>query len=141
MSLSKFQAIENASTGTQSALQDNMLAARLDNKMSALDLAKMLVDLDEGRILSGSSRQTAFDILAGQQYHSRLPAKLSASTDVYHKTGTLSGVYNDAGLLFTKGSDSGVAVVFLSQNVRPGAGSKMDSVAAQIAKLVESAYL
>jgi beta-lactamase class A len=140
MTLSKFQAIENASTGTQTAAQDNLLAARLDNKMSALDLARLLIDLDEGRVLNGASRRTAFDILAGQKYHSRIPAKLSSSTDVYHKTGTLSGVRNDAGLLFTKNADSGVAVVFLSQDIRPGAGSKMDRVAAQIGKLVETAY-
>lgn len=140
MTLSQFQAIENASTGTQTEAQDNLLAARLDNKMSALDLANLLVDLDSGRLLSGQSRATAFSVLAGQKYHSRLPAQLASSTDVYHKTGTLSGVRNDAGLLYTNNSKSGVAVVFLTQDIRPGAGSKMDRVAAQIAKLVESAY-
>jgi beta-lactamase class A len=140
MSLSQFQAIENASTGTQSAQQDNLLAARLDNKMSALDLAKLLVDLDSGRVLNGASRETAFSVLAGQKYHSRLPAKLASTTEIYHKTGTLSGVHDDAGLLYTRNADTGVAVVFLSQNIRPGAGAKMDHVAAQVAKLVESAY-
>lgn len=140
MTLSKFQAIEDASTGTQTEYQDNLLAARLDNKMSALDLAQLLADLDSGKVLSGSYRQAAFDILAGQKYHSRLPANLSSSTDVYHKTGTLSGVRNDAGIMYTQGADGGVAVVFLSQQIKPGAGAKMDRVAAQIAKLVESAY-
>ncbi|MCA9778633.1 MAG: serine hydrolase, partial [Candidatus Eremiobacteraeota bacterium] len=63
MSLSQFQAIENASTGTQSEAQDNMLAARLDNKMSALDLANLLIALDKGTLLGDSASKTAFSIL------------------------------------------------------------------------------
>lgn len=140
LTLSQFQAIEDASTGTQSVAQDNLLAARLDNKMSALDLANLLMALDQGTFFNEASRSAAFSILAGQKYHSRLPAKLSSSTDIYHKTGTLSGVRNDAGLLYVKGAQSGVAVVFLTQEIRPGASTKMDNIAATIAKLVESAY-
>lgn len=139
LSLREFQAIENASTGTQSASQDDMLAARLDNKMSATDLANLLIKLEKGELLSPALTKKAFDILAGQQYHTRLPQKLSPSTQIYHKTGTLSGVRNDAGLLFTKNRNEGVAVVFLSQYVN--SGSKVDRLAGQIAKLVETAYL
>ena len=140
LTLSQFQAIEDASTGTQSASQDNLLASRLDNKMSALDLAKLLVALDKGTLLSSQSRSKAFDILAEQQFHSRLPKNLNSSSDMYHKTGTLSGVRNDAGLLYVRGREDGVAIVFLSQNITPGSDSKVDRVAAQMAKLVESAY-
>jgi beta-lactamase class A len=141
LSLAQFQAIEDASTGTQTEQQDNMLATRLDNKMSALDLAKLLVRLDQGDLLSSSQRRVAFNILAGQKYHSRLPAKLSTGTEIYHKTGTLSGVRNDAGLLYVKNQEAGVAVVFLSQYIQPGAGSKVDRLAGQVAKLVETAYM
>lgn len=141
LSLRKFQAIENASTGTQSGAQDKMLAARLDNKMSALDLAKLLMALDQGNLLSDKKRSQALSILAGQRYHTRLPSKLSPSTDIYHKTGTLSGVRDDAGLLYMKNRNDGVAVVFLSQNLAPGASKKADNLAARIAKLVEKAYL
>ena len=141
LTLDQFQAIEDASTGSQTAYQDNLLAARLDNKMSALDLANILIQLDRGTLLSQSQRKAALEILSGQKYHSRLPKKLSAGTRVYHKTGTLSGVRNDAALLFMKNRSDGVAVVFLSQNIPPGAGSKVDGLAAQVAKLVENAYL
>lgn len=141
LSISKFQAIENASTGTQTAAQDNQLAARLDNKMSALDLAGLLMKLDQGTLLNQAQTETALSILAGQKYHSRLPSKLSASTKIYHKTGTLSGISNDAGLLYVKGRNEGVAVVFLSRYLRPGAEGKADRLAGQIGKLVEAAYL
>ena len=138
LTLSAFQRIEDASLGTQSAAQDRTLAAQLDNKMSALDLAKMLAALDAGKLLSANGRETALDIMAGQQFHTRLPAKLSSSTDIYHKTGTLSGVINDAGLIYVSGRDSGIAVVFLSQNVTNE--SAADSLAAQVAATVEQAY-
>lgn len=138
LSLSQFQAVENASLGTQSAYQDNQLAARLDNVMSAEDLAGLLVQLDQGQLLSDEKRAYAFQILAGQKYHTRLPKKLSPQTQIYHKTGTLSGVINDAGLIIPAGRQDGVAVVFLSKYVTQS--SKMDALAAQIAKLVETAY-
>lgn len=140
LSVSQFQAIENASTGTQTAAQDNLLAARLDNKMSALDLARMMVALDQGTLISEAARKKALNIIAGQQYHTRLPKNLASTSDLYHKTGTLSGIRCDAGLLYVKGRDEGIGLVFLSQNIRPGAEGKMDNVAAQIGKLVEQAY-
>ena len=138
MSLSAFQRIEDGSLGSQTAAQDRLLAAQLDNKMSALDLAKMLAALESGKLLGTSGRERALDIMAGQKYHTRLPAKLRPSTVVYHKTGTLSGIINDAGLIYPDSNGSGVAVVFLSQNVT--SESAAESLAAQVAKTVEQAY-
>ncbi len=140
LSIGQFQAIENASTGTQTAAQDNRLAAELDNKMSALDLAGLLMKLDRGALLNQGQTEAALSILAGQKYHTRLPAKLSTSTDVYHKTGTLSGIRNDAGLFYIKGRTEGVAVVFLSRYLRPGAEGKADRLAGEVGRLVETAY-
>lgn len=140
MTLAQFQAIENASTGTQSAAEDRLLAASLDNLMSAEDLAQLLVDLDSEKLLSAGQTKLAFDILGGQKYHSRLPSKLSPGTSIFHKTGTLAGVRNDAGILFPTGAKRGVAVVFLSKDVPSGSSNAVDSLAGQVAKLVEQAY-
>lgn len=140
MSLREFQRIEDASTGTQSGAEDRMLAAALDNKMSALDLAQLLVDLDTGKLLSKNGTKRTFDILDGQKYHTRLPRKLAPGTGIYHKTGTLAGVRNDAGILFPPKSANGIAVVFLSQHVRRGSDGAVDRLAGQVAKLVEQAY-
>ena len=138
LSLSAFQRIEDASLGTQTSAQDRLLAAQLDNKMSALDLANMLAALDSGKLIGEKGRERALDIMAGQKFHSRLPAKLNSSTAIYHKTGTLSGVINDVGLMYPSGARRGVAVVFLSQNVT--SESAAESLAAQVAKTVEQAY-
>ena len=101
-------------------------------------VAKMLAALESGKLLGTSGRERALDIMAGQKYHTRLPAKLRPSTVVYHKTGTLSGIINDAGLIYPDANGSGVAVVFLSQNVT--SESAAESLAAQVAKTVEQAY-
>ena len=138
LTLNTFQHIEDGSVGTQSSAQDRMLAAKLDNKMSALDLANLLIKVDKGGILSAGSQERMWDIMAGQAYHSRLPARLDDSTVIYHKTGTLSGILNDAGIMWVNGGRDGVAVVFLSQNVTSEASA--ESLAAQVAKMVESAY-
>lgn len=140
LSLASFQAIEDASGSTQSAYEDNLLAARLDNKMSAKDLARMLVDLDSGKLLGSDGRQRALQVLAGQKFHTRLPSRLSRQSQLFHKTGTLSGVRNDAGLLYVNGREDGVAIVFLTQNIKPGAEAKLDRVAGLVAQLVEDAY-
>lgn len=139
LTLTAFQRIEDASLGSQSAAQDRMLAARLDNAMSALDIATMLIKIDKGELLSASSRQRLWQIMAGQRYHSRLPAKLQASTVIYHKTGTLAGVINDAAIMYPNGVNRpGVAVVFLSQNVT--SESAAEALSNQVAKIVETAY-
>jgi beta-lactamase class A len=138
LTLSGFQRLEDASLGSQSEAQDRLLAAQLDNKISALDLARMLAALDAGKLLSESGKQTALDIMAGQKYHTRLPARLSSGTTIYHKTGTLSGIVNDAGLIYVPGRESGIAVVFLSQNVTNEGAA--ESLAAQVAQAVEQAY-
>ena len=140
LSLRRFQQIEDGSVGTQSSAQDRELAARLDNKMSALDLAKLIMDVEQGKILNASSKKRFLSILAGQKYHTRLPRKLSSRSDFYHKTGTLSGVRDDAGLLYAPGQSEGVAIVFLSHGVVGSSNGKVDRLAGQIAKLVEKAY-
>lgn len=138
LSLTDFQRIEDSSKDSQSSAEDNKLASSLDNKMSALDLAKLLVDLDSGKLVGKIGRDNILDILAEQKFHSRLPRGLMPTTAIYHKTGSLSGIVNDAGLLFFPGREKGVAVVFLSQNITNEAAA--ERLAAEVAKVVEKAY-
>jgi len=50
--------------------------------------------------LSTSVREQALDFLRRQQIRDRLPFHLPPGTDLAHKTGSLAGVRNDAGVLF-----------------------------------------
>lgn len=50
--------------------------------------------------LSTGVREGALDFLRRQQIRDRLPFHLPPATDLAHKTGSLAGVRNDAGILF-----------------------------------------
>jgi beta-lactamase class A len=60
-------------------------------------LLEMLVT--EGR-LSAKVRAQALDFMRRQQIKDRLPFHLPPGTEVAHKTGSIAGVRNDAGILF-----------------------------------------
>jgi beta-lactamase class A len=74
------------------------------------DIAKLLVDLYEGRLLT-TTRDLALDILEKCRSDERIPADLPKGTKVAHKTGTLNGVTNDAGLVL-QGENTYVVVLF-----------------------------
>ena len=71
------------------------------DRASPHDVARMLVDLLEGRLLEGSWRDLALQILEDCQTNGRIPARLPEGTRVGHKTGTLHARTNDAGIVHT----------------------------------------
>ncbi len=64
------------------------------------DMAQLLIDLYEGRLLSSGLTELALKILKGCRYDDRIPGNLPKGTLVAHKTGTLHGRTNDAGIVF-----------------------------------------
>jgi beta-lactamase class A len=71
------------------------------DRASPRDVARMLVDLHEGRVLGGPWRALALEILEDCQTNGRIPARLPEGTRVGHKTGTLRARTNDAGIVHT----------------------------------------
>lgn len=134
LSLSEFQRIEDASARSNSRWQDAMLSAALDNQTSTDDLATLLVQLWKNELYAKDWTDYTLEILAEQRYHTRLPARLPREATVYHKTGTLAGMHNDAGLLVNpKGRALAVAVSI--HHIQPGKEKKADGVIAEIARL------
>lgn len=88
------------------------------------EMARLLVMLKHGELLSPSSTRLLLDIMAGATTgKARIPALLPAGTRVEHKTGTISSTTNDVGIvalpngsgdlaiaIFVKGSRSSVRV-------------------------------
>jgi beta-lactamase class A len=68
----------------------------------------------DGRIPDRAGGDGALGILLQQQLNERLPRFLPAGTRVAHKTGTLSGVRNDTGVLYAR-ADSHVALTVFTQ--------------------------
>jgi beta-lactamase class A len=69
------------------------------DRASPSDLARLLVDLHAGRLLTATTTSLALQILEDCQSTSRIPADLPRGTRVAHKTGSLRGRSNDVGIV------------------------------------------
>lgn len=60
----------------------------------------LLQSLEEGSFLSPASSEKAIKILLKQQYNEKIPFYLPREVKVAHKTGEITGVRHDAGIVF-----------------------------------------
>jgi beta-lactamase class A len=102
------------------------------DRASPLDVARMLVDLVAGRVLTGPWRALALEILADCQTNGRLPARLPEGTRVAHKTGTLYARTNDAGIVY--GAAGPFVLVVLQEGERDE--RRASGVLAEVARAV-----
>lgn len=64
------------------------------------DMARLCEHIEQGTGLSDASREGVVDTLRRQQINTRIPAGLPPGTICAHKTGSLKGVRNDAGIVY-----------------------------------------
>ena len=83
----------------------------LENFTSAYDVAYLLEEIYNHKLIDGVFSQKCLDILKKQKLRDRIPARLPADTIVAHKTGLERGVCHDAGIVFTPGGDFIVCVL------------------------------
>ncbi len=81
-------------------------------KSSAKDVAKLLKDLHEGKLLTKSSSQAFQNLLAAQKINNRLPQGLPDGVQIMHKTGDLVGYVHDAGIV--RSVDGNYIIVVMS---------------------------
>lgn len=84
---------ERAFTGRAYADSDN-------NLTTPREMIRLLEMLVADRPLSPRVREQALFFMRKQQIRDRLPLHLPPDTDIAHKTGSIGGVRNDAGILF-----------------------------------------
>jgi len=72
----------------------------INNEVSADGLVQMFRLLCEGRFLSAESTAAMMEILEAQELNSMIPAALPADARVAHKTGEISTVCHDAGIVY-----------------------------------------
>jgi beta-lactamase class A len=85
--------------------------AGMNNTTTAYDLMLIFRALGERKIISGDASQKMVDILAAQEFNRGIPAGLPHGTRVAHKTGDITKVAHDAGLVFAPDGSSYVLVV------------------------------
>ena len=72
------------------------------NTTTAKDLAIIFQTIYDGKYWSKESRQEMIDILLDQQLRKKLPAKLPSDVKVAHKTGSITEIDHDGGIIFPK---------------------------------------
>ena len=85
--------------------------AGMNNTTTAYDLMLILRALGEHKVISGDASQKMIDVLAGQEFNRGIPAGLPRGTRVAHKTGDITKVAHDAGIVFGPDGSSYVLVV------------------------------
>lgn len=85
--------------------------AGMNNTTTAYDLMLIFAALGQQKIVSPDASRKMIDILAGQQFNSGIPAGLPAGTRVGHKTGDITLIQHDGGIVLPEGSPPYVLVV------------------------------
>ncbi|MCO5176145.1 MAG: class A beta-lactamase-related serine hydrolase [Thermomicrobiales bacterium] len=74
------------------------------------ELARLCEAIEQGVGLSAASRDDMLDIMKRQKFNDRIPAGVPEKTIVAHKTGSLKGVRNDAGIVYAPSGPYTVAI-------------------------------
>lgn len=89
----------------------------LNNTTTALDQFVIYEQMAKGKIVNQEACEKMMDILDDQKLNSIIPSKLPKDTRVAHKTGSITGVNHDAGIIFLPDGRKYV-LVLLSKDVK-----------------------
>lgn len=112
---------------------DKAYRAGMNNTTTAYDLMLIFRTLGESRAISTEASQRMIDILAGQEHNDGIPVGLPKGVRVAHKTGSITGIAHDGGLVLTPDGGAYVLVV-LTRGFRKN--DDADRVIASISRAV-----
>lgn len=106
--------------------------AGLNNEVTAHGLLKLLRLIAEGKAYSQQACDEMLEILLEQQYRSGIPAGLPKAARVAHKTGNISTVHHDAGIVYLEGRRPYVLVILTEFPAEQGRGTAVADVSRDI---------
>ena len=106
-----------------------------NNMVTADGLLKLLRLISDGRVYSPETSGQLLEILLDQRHKSGIPAGLPGGAHVAHKTGNISTVSHDAGIVYI-GKRRPYAVVILTQSA---AGAIGNAAVADVSRQIYSA--
>lgn len=105
----------------------------LNNTTTAYDLLLLFERLALGKAVNPEASQEMIEVLLQQQFNDVIPAKLPKAVKVAHKTGFITGVQHDSGIVYLPDGRQYV-LVLLSKNMNDSeAGTQM---LAEVSRLV-----
>ena len=109
----------------------------LNNTITAHGLMILFEKMAKGETVTPAASQEMIDILLDQKFNDIIPAELPAGVKVAHKTGSITSVHHDSGIIFLPNGKKYV-LVLLSKNLKDEkAGIKaMANVSKQIYEFV-----
>jgi beta-lactamase class A len=107
--------------------------ADINNRVTANGLLKLLHLIADEKAFSPHLSRRMLDILHSQEFKSGIPARLPEGTRVAHKTGEISTVAHDAGVVYLKERKPYVIVVLTEWD--PDTGGRSETIA-RISELV-----
>ncbi len=106
--------------------------AGLNNEVTANGLLKLLRLIADGKAYSKKSSDEMLNIMLEQQYRSGIPAGLPKAARVAHKTGNISTVHHDAGIVFVEDRKPYVLVILSQFPAETGRGTAVADVSRDI---------
>ncbi len=107
--------------------------AGLNNTTTARDLGVIFTAIAEGRAASEASCREMVAILSRQRFNEGIPAGLAPGTQVAHKTGSITRIRHDGGIVYTKEGAAYVLVV-LTQGINDSGVA--DQLIADLSRIV-----
>ena len=99
----------------------------INNRVTAEGLLKALRMIAEAKAISAAASQHMLDILHGQEFKRGIPAGLPGEARVAHKTGEISTVAHDAGIIYLPDRPPYVLVILTEW--KPSSTGRQDTIA------------
>lgn len=106
--------------------------AGLNNEVTANGLLKLLRVVADGKAYSKVASDEMMKIMLDQQYRSGIPAGLPKAARVAHKTGNISNIHHDAGIVYLEGRKPYVLVILTQFTAEKGRGTAVAEVSRDI---------
>ncbi|HEY0591003.1 MAG TPA: serine hydrolase, partial [Thermoanaerobaculia bacterium] len=106
--------------------------AGLNNEVTANGLLKLLRVIAEKRAFSRDSSEQMLEIMLDQRYRSGIPAGLPDEAKIAHKTGNISTVHHDAGIVFMEDRKPYVLVVLTRFAPEVGRGKAVAEISREV---------
>src|SRR4051795_4952280 len=106
--------------------------AGLNNEVTANGLLKLLRVIAEGKAYSQNASEEMMKIMLDQQYRSGIPAGLPKAARVAHKTGNISTIHHDAGIVYLEERKPYVLVILTQFDAENGRGTAVAEVSRDI---------
>jgi len=115
--------------------------AGLNNEVTANGLLKLLRLIAEGKAYSQQACDEMLKIMLEQQYRSGIPAGLPKAARVAHKTGNISTVHHDAGIVYLEDRKPYVLVILTQFHAETGRGTAVAEVSRDIYNALAGSHL